>query len=82
MWMNGGWGWMPSGWIFPLIFLVLMVVFMVFLMRGGMDGRPMCGASHKTLGSTETPRETLDRRYAQGEITREEYQQMRNDLES
>ncbi|WP_312274825.1 SHOCT domain-containing protein [Candidatus Igneacidithiobacillus taiwanensis] len=82
MWMNGGWGWMPSGWIFPLIFLVLMVVFMVLLMRGGMDGRPMCGGSHKTLGSAETPRETLDRRYAQGEITREEYQQMRNELES
>ncbi|WP_312262874.1 SHOCT domain-containing protein [Candidatus Igneacidithiobacillus taiwanensis] len=80
--MNGGWGWMPSGWIFPLIFLVLMVVFMVLLMRGGMDGRPMCGGSHKTLGSAETPRETLDRRYAQGEITREEYQQMRNELES
>ncbi|MCE5360518.1 MAG: SHOCT domain-containing protein [Acidithiobacillus sp.] len=73
---------MPSGWIFPLIFLVLMVVFMVLLMRGGMDGRPMCGGSHKTLGSAETPRETLDRRYAQGEITREEYQQMRNELES
>lgn len=82
MWMNGGWGWMPSGWIFPLIFLVLMVVFMVLLMRGGMDGRPMCGGSHKTLGSAETPRETLDRRYAQGEITREEYQQMRKNQES
>ena len=76
MWMNGGWGWMPWWWIFPLIFLVLMVVFMVFMMRGG-----MCGGSHKTSGSAETPRETLDRRYARGEITREEYQQMRKDLE-
>ena len=81
MWMNGGWGWMPWGWIFPLIFLVLMVVFMVFMMRGGMGGGPMCGGSHKTPGAGETPREVLDRRYARGEITREEYQQMRKDLE-
>jgi putative membrane protein len=82
MWMNGGWGWMPWGWIFPLIFLVLMVVFMVFLMRGGMGSGPMSGDSRKTLGSAETPQAALDRRYAQGEITREEYQQMRKDLES
>ncbi|OCX74398.1 SHOCT domain-containing protein [Acidithiobacillus thiooxidans] len=72
---------MPWGWIFPLIFLVLMVVFMVFMMRGGMGGGPMCGGSHQTPGSAETPREALDRRYARGEITREEYQQMRKDLE-
>ncbi len=77
MWMNGGWGWMPWGWIFPLFFLVLMVVFMAFMMRGG----PMCGSSRKTPGPGETPREVLDRRYARGEITREEYQQMRKDLE-
>ncbi|MHB0889176.1 SHOCT domain-containing protein [Acidithiobacillus sp.] len=76
MWMNGGWGWMPWGWIFPLFFLVLMVVFLVFMVGGG----PMCG-SHKTPGAGATPREELDRRYARGEITREEYQQMRKDLE-
>ena len=81
MWMNGGWGWMPWGWIFPLFFLVLMVVFLVFMMRGGMGGGPMCGGSQKTPGSGETSREVLDRRYARGEITREEYQQMRKDLE-
>lgn len=80
MWMNGGWGWMPWGWIFPLFFLVLMVVFLVFMVGGGMGGGPMCG-SHKTPGAGATPREELDRRYARGEITREEYQQMRKDLE-
>ncbi|MDA8181278.1 MULTISPECIES: SHOCT domain-containing protein [Acidithiobacillus] len=81
MWINGGWGWTPWMMIFPLFFLVLMVVFMVFMMRGGMGGGPMCGDSHKTPDSGETPREALDRRYARGEITREEYQQMRKDLE-
>ncbi|MBU2855808.1 SHOCT domain-containing protein [Acidithiobacillus ferrooxidans] len=81
MWINSGWGWTPWMMIFPLFFLVLMVVFMVFMMRGGMGGGPMCGGSQKTPGSGETPREVLDRRYARGEITREEYQQMRKDLE-
>ena len=81
MWINSGWGWTPWMMIFPLFFLVLMVVFLVFMMRGGMGGGPMCGGSHQTHGSGETPREALDRRYARGEITREEYQQMRNDLE-
>ena len=78
--MNGGWGWMPWGWIFPLFFLALMVVFLVFMMRGGLGGGPMCGP-HRTSGPGETPREVLDRRYAHGEITREEYQLMRKDLE-
>ena len=81
MWINGGWGGTPWMMIFPLFFLVLMVVFMVFMMRGGMGGGPMCGGSQKTPGSGETSREVLDRRYARGEITREEYQQMRKDLE-
>ena len=81
MWINSGWGWTPWMMIFPLFFLVLMVVFMVFMMRGGMGGGPMCGGSQKTPGSGETSREVLDRRYARGEITREEYQQMRKDLE-
>ncbi|WP_291524520.1 SHOCT domain-containing protein [Acidithiobacillus sp.] len=80
MWINGGWGWTPWMMIFPLFFLVLMVVFMVFMMRGGMGGA-MGGGSHETPDSGETPREALDRRYARGEITREEYQQMRKDLE-
>lgn len=33
------------------------------------------------LGSTETPVDILNARYAGGEITREEYNQMRRDLE-
>ncbi|WP_308387988.1 SHOCT domain-containing protein [Acidithiobacillus sp. AMEEHan] len=82
MWVENGWGWgMPWMWLFPLFFLVLILVFLVFMMRGGMGGGPVCGGSHKTPRTGETPREVLDRRYAKGEITREEYQQMREDLE-
>ena len=41
----------------------------------------MCG-SHSTQGKEENARELLDRRYARGEITREEYQQIKKEFES
>ncbi|MHB1591667.1 MAG: SHOCT domain-containing protein [Sulfuricella sp.] len=76
MWNYEPWGGFPWMWIFPLIFLVVMLV---FLFRGG--GLPMCGG-HETHGRREeSARELLDRRYARGEISREDYQQMKKDLE-
>lgn len=79
MWNYGPWGGFPWMWIFPLIFLIVMLI---FLFRGvGGGGWPMCGG-HETRGSREeSARELLDRRYARGEISREEYQQMKKDLE-
>lgn len=45
------------------------------------NGLPMYG-SHKTHKKREEgARELLDRRYARGEINREEYQRMKKDLE-
>ncbi len=75
MWTYGPWGWFPWMWIFPLIFLVVMLI---FLFRG--PGWPMCGGRgmREPEGSA---RELLDRRYARGEIKREEYLQMKKDLE-
>jgi len=68
-------------WIFPLIFLV---VLLVFLFRGG-GGGPMCGGwgmrENGKREKEESAKEILDRRYARGEISREEYQQMRKELE-
>jgi putative membrane protein len=41
----------------------------------------MC-ASHETQGKREeNARELLDRRYARGEVNREEYQQIKKDIE-
>jgi len=62
-------------WIFPLIFLIVLVL---FLFRG--PGWPMCGG-YRRQDREETAREVLDRRYARGEISREDYQRMRKDLE-
>nr|WP_286737670.1 hypothetical protein [Thiomonas sp. SCN 64-16] len=40
MWLYGPWGGFPWMWVFPLIFLV---VLLIFLFRG--TGGPMCGGS-------------------------------------
>ena len=75
MWPHGPWEWFPMMWIFPLLFLVVMLV---FLLRGA--GMPMCGG-HGLRDREESAREVLDRRYARGEIGQEEYQRMKKDLE-
>jgi len=75
MWPHGQWEWFPLMWIFPLFFFVVMLV---FLFRVG--GRPMWGPG-RTGAREESAKEILDRRYARGEINREEYQRMRKDLE-
>jgi len=75
MWNYGPWGGFPWMWIFPLIFLIVMLI---FLFRSG--GLPMCGG-HETHRREESARELLDRRYARGDISREDYQQMKKDLE-
>lgn len=75
MWNNGPWGGFLWMWIFPLIFLIVLLI--LFFRR---DGSPMYGSSDKQ-SKEESARELLDRRYARGEITREEYQQIKNDFE-
>ena len=77
MWPHGPWEWFPLMWIFPLIFLVVMLL---FLFRGGGGGWPMCG-SHGRRDREDSAREILDRRYARGEINQEEYQRMKKELE-
>jgi len=61
-------------WILPLTLLVVCLVFLVaFLVRGPrwFHGRESRRLLH------EAAREILDRRYASGEITREQYEEMR-----
>lgn len=75
MWPYGQWHWFPLMWIFPLIFLV---VLLLVLIRGG--SWSMCGGRDRR-GRDDSAREILDRRYARGEITEEEYQRMKKNLE-
>ncbi len=72
------WWWHGMGfmWLFPFLFLIGMVLCVVVVARGAW----WAGPRHDRREPRETPREILDRRFASGEISREEYQQMRKDL--
>ena len=74
--------WMGGMWIFPLVMLVVILLF-IFLFFG------RCGFSpswyyHYRDGhpseSKETPLEILKKRYARGEITKEEFEQIKKDI--
>ncbi len=87
----GGGGWI----IFPIIGVVVMMVFMFMMMsrRGGMmsrrggfgSSRDDYGRSprgHNTeMGETETPLSILKSRYARGEISKDEYAEMKSELQ-
>jgi len=75
-----GWGWYggygmgPVGWLFMFLFWGLIIVGLVLLIRWLWDhGRP-------GMGSAEAPLDILKRRYARGEITKEEFERMKQDL--
>ncbi len=66
-----GWGMMGIGWLFMLSFWALIIVGIVALVRwlGGSAG-----------GSTRRALDILNERYARGEITKEQFEQMRRDI--
>lgn len=76
--------WMGGGFFNP-IWMILMVLFWAVIIGGTVlaivwlvsQGRPMIAG----LTREETPLEILKRRYAKGEITHDEYEKMRRDLE-
>jgi len=73
----GGWPWAAGGmWLGGLAMLVLWAVAIVgvVLLVRVLGGLP--------AGREVTPLDILKRRYASGEITRDQYEQMRKDLES
>jgi putative membrane protein len=67
-------------WMFPVGMLIVMLI-MAFVVCGG-GARRLWHAAYgiRAGGSRETPLEILQRRYATGEITKEEFERIRNDL--
>jgi len=67
-------------WIVPVIMMVL-----CFLMMRGRRGSMMCGFGPRTIdkhqaGGSDSAMEILDRRYASGEIDKDEYEEKKRTL--
>ena len=77
-WGSGwGWGWgMGFGWIFMILFWALIILGIVALAKGLFSAGSPGGSAGKR------PLDILKQRYARGELTRDEYEQVRRDLES
>lgn len=72
--MNGyGWHW-GFGWLFMILFWILVIAGLVALLRW------LFGHENRAL-PTERALEILAERYARGEIDRDQYEQMKKDLE-
>jgi putative membrane protein len=67
------WGWWGMGWIFMIIFWGLVVVGVIFLIRY------LIGTT-KTGRGEESALDILKKRYARGEIDKEEFEQKKKDL--
>ncbi len=78
--MMGGWGGFPfMGPIFGLVFVCLIIGGVAWFVqsRSREESRPGSGPT-----ATETPLEILKRRYASGEVTKEQFEDMRRTLNS
>ncbi len=70
---NYGWGMGGFGWLFMVIFWILVIIGIVFLIKLVLPGT-------KGEGKTETALDILKKRYAKGEINKEEYEEKKKDL--
>jgi putative membrane protein len=77
-WMHGGWGW---GWMFLMMVMMLLfwgaiIAAVVWLIRSAAVGR----SAPEVPVSRETPLQILDRRFAEGELSEEDYRARREVL--
>jgi len=78
--------WHGGFWVFPfmmMIFMLVMVIVALFLVRSffGQDFRaPWSGRVERKAGGSDSPLEVAKRRYARGEITREEFEEIKKTI--
>jgi len=73
-WGDYGWG-MGFGWIVMLVFWVIVIAGIIIIIKGLVSGTGQPGKS-------ETALDILKKRYAKGEITKEDFDRMKKDLET
>jgi putative membrane protein len=66
-----GWGWIGLGMVHMLLFWILVILGIVVLVRWLASGTP---------GGGPDPLDILKARYAKGEITKEQFEQMKRDI--
>jgi|Deesub1362A_J573_1020465.scaffolds.fasta_scaffold00151_23 putative membrane protein len=70
-----GYGWAIFSWIFFIVFWVAIILLIIWLYK------QIKGSDTRHTSPAETPLEILKKRYARGEITREQYEEMRKEIE-
>jgi putative membrane protein len=75
-WDGHGWG-MGFGWLFMILFWILVIAGSAVLVRWIASYGEKKGQGSQ---SSETPLDILKKRYARGEISREQYEQMKKDI--
>lgn len=78
--MGYGWGMGAGGWIAMTIFWVGLIVLVVWLVTRAFPGGNDRDRNYPDAGRGETPEQTLDRRFAAGEIDETQYHAMRETL--
>lgn len=80
--MGPGYFWSGGMWIFPIIMIIVMLIVVYLIFGRGNIRAPWCGPSqyYDNEKSSGSALEILKKRYAKGEITKEEFEQMKNDI--
>ncbi len=77
----GGFGGFGFGWIFMILFWGLIICGILALVRG-VSGGGCCGMGHNNEHSGKgNAMDILKERYAKGEITKEDFERMKKDLQ-
>ena len=74
--------WMSGMWIFPIIGIIVMLIVIYLIFGRGNFSPSWCGSDqyHGTSKDSESALDILKKRYAKGEITKEEFEQMKRDI--